>query len=337
MNQPLITNLPIVDLHCDLLVYLLEAPGADPAGTGDMGATIPYLQRGGVKLQVMAIYTDIRPGSSQRAWHQAQLYCSLLKDYGDYLHPISRQEHLQQVITSNKIGTMVALENASGLSEVGEPLDKAFERLEALEQKVGRIFYIGMTHHTENRFGGGNYSEAGLKDDGKALLDYISGRNIVIDLAHTSDAMAEDIFTYTEQRNLKIPIIASHSNFRRVWDHKRNLPDEFVQELIRRKGLIGMNFLRAFLNDSRPEALLEHLQYGIAQGAEDLLCFGADFFYTKDHPDQSRNPFYFPEHKNAGKYPALLAQLASSGLSAAQLRKISYENVYRFMHALLPV
>ena len=57
MKQPSVAQLPVFDLHCDLLAYLLEVPRADAAGTDDMGATIPYLQQGGVKLQVMAIYT----------------------------------------------------------------------------------------------------------------------------------------------------------------------------------------------------------------------------------------------------------------------------------------
>lgn len=336
MTQPSIINLPVFDMHCDLLSYLLEVPNADPAGTQDMGATIPYLQKGNVKLQVMAIYSDVRQGSSLKALHQAQRYCRLFKDYGDYLLPLSRQHHLQQLVTGSKIGALAAIENAAGLCEEDEPLDKAFERFDAIEHQVDRICYLGITHHTENRFGGGNYSKAGLKEDGKVLLDYLDGKNVAIDLAHTSDALAEGIFTYTEQRNLKIPILASHSNFREVWNHKRNLPKEFVQELIRRRGLIGINFLRAYVNNDKPEALLDHFRWGLEQGAEDLLCFGADFFYTKDFPDKSRHPFYFPEHEDAGKYPELLRTMANGGFSHTQLRKISHENAYNFIGRLLP-
>ncbi len=336
MQQKTITQLPIFDLHCDLLAYLLAVPGADPSGINDIGASIPYLQQGGVKLQVMAIYSDVSPGSSKRASAQAGHYVQLLKDYADYLLSIRSKDDLQQLVTGSKIGTIVAIENAAGLCEEEEPLDKTFERLDALEQKVGRIIYLGITHHTENRFGGGNYSDAGLKEDGKALLDYLDGRNIAIDLAHTSDALAMGIFNYTAQRNLKIPLLASHSNFRGVLDHKRNLPNEFVQELIRRRGLIGINFLRAYVNNERPDALLDHFIYGLEHGAEDLLCFGADFFYTKDFPDKSRFPFYFSEHENAGKYPMILAQLAERGLNQAQLRKISHANAYDFLNRLLP-
>ncbi|WP_224996706.1 dipeptidase [Cesiribacter sp. SM1] len=335
MKQPSVANLPVFDLHCDLLAYLREVPHADPAGTEDMGATIPYLQRGGVKLQVMAIYSDVRKGSVQKAWDQAQLYCRLMQDYADYLLPVTRREHLQQLATGSKIGTIVAIENAAGLCEEDEPLDKTFERLESIAAKVERIFYIGITHHTENRFGGGNYSEAGLKDDGKVLLEYLSGKNIAIDLAHTSDALAEGIFNYTAQRNLKVPLIASHSNFRKVWEHRRNLPEEFVQELIKRQGLIGINFLRAYVHEEDPQALQAHIMYGLEQGAEDLLSFGADFFYTRDMPDKSRIPFYFQEHENAGRYPQILQQLAEKGLSMEQLRKLSYGNAYRFLDDLM--
>jgi membrane dipeptidase len=336
MNHSIVHHWPVFDLHCDLLSYMLEVPQADPSGDTDMGASVFYLQQGGVKLQVMAIYSDVRPGSSQKAQDQARIYRQLLQDYADYLLPVCRQQDLQQLATGSKIGAIAAIENAAGLCEEDEPLDRAFERLDMLEKTLGRIFYIGITHHTENRFGGGNYSAAGLKDDGKALLEYLHGRNIAIDLAHTSDTLAQGIFDFTAQRNLDIPIIASHSNFRGVWDHVRNLPDEFVQELIRRKGLIGINFLRAYVDDERPEALLEHFRYGLDTGAEDLLCFGADFFYTRDFPDKSRHPFYFAEHANAGKYPRILQQLADAGLTQLQLRKIAYENVQRYMEGLLP-
>lgn len=325
-------KLPVFDLHCDLLAYLQAVPGADPAGLKDIGASLFYLQNGGVKLQVMAIYSDVRPGSSERALAQSQEYKNLISDYGDYLCPVHDLESLQAVTHGEKIGLVAAIENAAGFCEEDEPLKEGFAKLDKLIENTGRVLYIGMTHHTENRFGGGNFSEAGLKPDGEALLDYLHAKKIAIDLSHTSDALAEGIFNYTSKNKLDIPVIASHSNFRGVYDHKRNLPDEFVQEVIRRQGLIGMNFLRAYVHPTDPEALLEHIQYGLAQGAEDQLAFGADFFYVKDHPDyQNRVPFYFKEHENATKYAGILGALQARGVDEGQLRKLSYENAYNFI------
>ena len=325
---------PVFDLHCDLLSYLHSVPGADPAGLNDIGASLFYLQNGGVKLQLTAIYTAVSRGSSQAALLQSQLYKGLLRDYADYLMPVQDKESLEGVIRSEKIGLLAAIENAAGFCEEDDPLDKGFEKLEKLIENCGRILYISMTHHTENRFGGGNYSKAGLKGDGEALLDYLHGRQIAIDLSHTSDALGEGILNYTQKKGLNVPVIASHSNFRQVWDHKRNLPDEFVEEIIRRKGLIGINFLRAFVHNEKPEALEEHILYGLEKGAADNLCFGADFFYTKDHPDKSRIPFYFREHENATRYAGIFDRLREMGVGNEQLRKLSFGNACAFMQRL---
>ena len=327
-------KLPIIDLHCDLLSYLQSTPGADPAGVNDIGASLFYLQNGGVQLQVMAIYSDVRKGSTEGARTQAQIYKNLLNDYADYLTPVSGAEGLQGLAHGEKMGMIAAIENAAGFCEEDEPLEKGFEKLEELIGTTGPILYIGITHHTENRFGGGNFSEAGLKPDGEALLDYLNGRKIAIDLSHTSDALAEGVFNYTAKHGLEVPIIASHSNFRQVMNHKRNLPDEFVQEIVQRQGLIGMNFLRAYVDNERPGALEDHIRYGVEKGAGDALCFGADFFYTKDHPDKSRIPFYFHEHENATKYAGVLSRLSEKGMDEEQLRKLAFENAQSFMRRL---
>ena len=320
---------PVFDLHCDLLSYLAEVPNADPAGTGDMGATLPYLQKGNVKLQVMAIYADAEPGSTKRALKQVDAYRQLLRDYADYFTAIHSSRDIQQLTSGNKIGIIPAIENATGLCEPDEPIEKALERLNNYRKDIGPIAYIGITHHTENRFGGGNMSTAGLKDDGRHLLDHLDGQQIAIDLSHTSDALAEGIFEHVSKHNLKVDIIASHSNFREVWSHARNLPKEFVQEIIQRNGLIGMNFLRAYVDNNSPETLYKHIAFGFINGAEDVIAYGADYFYTKDHPDLSRRPFYFPEHENAEKYPKIQEQLQQQ-LTNEQLKKLSYGNVLRF-------
>ena len=125
--------------------------------------------------------------------------------------------------------------------------------MERIIDNVGNLFYIGLTHHLENRFGGGNFSKAGLKDDGKALLDYLDNKQIAVDFSHTSDALAYDILEYISKKNLKIPILASHSNYRPNFDHPRNLPDDIAKEIINQKGLIGLNFVRAFVNNKHSE------------------------------------------------------------------------------------
>jgi len=92
-----------------------------------------------------------------------------------------------------------------------------------------------------------------------------------------------------------------------------------------------MNLLRAFVHDTRPEALIDHIEYGIRQGFANHLAFGADYFYTKEHPDKSRIPFYFPEHEDARSYAAILENLEARGLSQESIEHLAHKNVTRFL------
>jgi membrane dipeptidase len=326
-------QIPIIDTHCDILSYLAKIPGAAADNAEEIACAIPLLQKGNVKMQVCAIYTDVKPGSRDLATKQAFKFREMLMTYSKDVVQADA-DFLNDMTLQSKIGLVAAIENAAGLAEEKEPVQEAFQQLDHLIKLTGRLAYISLTHHTENRFGGGNYTEGvGLKEDGKKLLDYISGKKIAIDLSHTSDLLAEGILNHIDSQQLDIPVIASHSNFRSLWNHKRNLTDEFAKEVVKRGGIIGINFLRAFLNTEKPEEIYEHILYGFYLGAEDQMCFGADFFYTKDFPDPTRHPFYFPNVENASKYPSILDKL-SGYLSIAQLEKLAYKNSQGFFKNL---
>lgn len=320
-------TLPIVDMHCDLLSYLATTPDADAMNTTDIGCAIPHLQKGHVKLQVLAMFTRAEPGSSEIGLQESAAYRNLLRDHGDKISPVNDVQALAGITESDKIGVVAAIENAAGFCEADDTLAKGFQKLEQMIANVGRILYVTMTHHTENRFGGGNMSDnVGLKPDGEALLDYLHSRKIAVDFSHTSDALAEGTLTYMTKHNLDIPVLASHSNFRAVYTQARNLPDEIAGEIMHRGGLISLNFIRDFLNPENPAALKDHLLHGLEIGAEDYLAFGADYFYPEGHPGK----YYFDAYKNAGEYQNIVAGLKSI-LTARQLERISFRNAADFI------
>jgi len=318
---------PIIDTHCDLLAYMAKVPGA-AADSRDIPCGIPYLQEGNVKLQVLAIYTDVRPESMQFASKQVDEFKKLVGEFQNEVC-LADRDFLASIDQEIKTGVVCAIENAAGLGNETADWTEIYTQLDNIIAATGRLAYISLTHHTENRFGGGNYTEVGLKDDGRKLLDYIDGKKIAIDLSHTSDLLAEGILEHLTTNGLDVPVIASHSNFRAIWEHRRNITDEFAKEIIHRKGIVGINFLRAFLDNAVPEKLFDHIKHGFAIGAEDSICFGADFFYTQDFPDKSRHPFYFPLAENASKYPSLLDSLGND-FSDIQLEKLAFKNCQRF-------
>ena len=321
---------PVIDLHCDLLAHMLNMPNPNPFKREGIGCSFPALAEGNVKLQVMAIFTATENGSTALALRQSEIFASLLAEYPNDCTLVHDINTLNQIAASSKLGMIAAIENASGFCEEDEPLKIGFERLERIITNTKRILYISFTHHAENRFGGGNNSVAGLKKDGGKLLQYLNGKKIAVDFSHASDALAQDILDYLSEYNLEVPILASHSNYRKVFNHVRNLSDNIAKEIIKRDGVIGVNFLRAFVNNKNSNALYQHMNYGINLGGFNSICFGADYFSTGNHPDPSRVPYYFEEHEDASCYPSIIEKI-SEQVSPEAIESISSKNVMRYL------
>lgn len=308
------------DLHCDLTAYLAEP---NTSADGDIRCSVSNLKNGNVKFQVMAFYSATKKGSVDEVKTQLSRYRDLLaRNDIDEFNPEKFSLH------NPKLSVIAAVENASGLCEEEMPIHLMRENLDNLLSNAD-LMYIGLTHHNENRFGGGNYSDIGLKDDGKQLLDYINHRKIGIDFSHTSDRLAYDVLNYIDQEDLEIPVLASHSNMRSVFAHPRNLPDELVKEIIRRDGLIGLNFVKYFVGEETAESIFKHIDYALQLGAENHLCFGADFFDDKVHPEQQKYPFFFEEMGDPSAY-SWINEKVSENYSEEIKSKISHQNVLNY-------
>ncbi|WP_332018569.1 dipeptidase [Kaistella sp.] len=312
-----------LDLHCDLTAYLLQ-PNSSP--TGDVRCSVDKLFAGHVKMQVMAFYSATAKGSVDEVRQQLKRYRSLLNLPGVY------EFYPEKAELQEGLGIIAAVENASGLCDEDQPIEDAFKNLDWLISQA-KIMYVGLTHHLENRFGGGNFTQTGLKDDGKRLIEYLDGRKIAVDLSHTSDQLAYGILNFIDQNNLDIPVLASHSNMRAVFDHNRNLPDELVTEIINRSGLIGLNFVKYFINPENHNEIYRHIEHAIKLGAEDHLCFGADFFDDKSHPEQYRYPFFFSEFGDSTAYSTINSRI-SELFSDEVKEKISHRNALSYFKRL---
>jgi len=302
---------PIFDLHGDLLLYLAkdsQRTAMDP----EVRCSLPQLKAGNVEFQVLPIATV-----SGIVEETAQLiaYLNLEKQCPDF------------------VARALAVENASGFCCEDEPLEQGLKRLDAWNAQGGPIFYISFTWNHENRFGGGAHTAVGLKPDGKVLLEHLHKRGMAVDLSHTSDALAHDIFNHIDAKGLDIPVIASHSNFRAICDVARNLPDELAKEVIARGGLLGMNVVRKFVGPNRVY-FAKQLEHGLKLGAENHLCLGADFFCMEDLPPELQVPpevGWFPGYDDASCYPALI-QLWEEQLKLGPevIKKICSINVHNY-------
>jgi len=323
-------NIPIVDLHCDLLCYLEKDKRRTPYDQAARCA-IPQLRQGYVKLQTMAIFTQTETHSSDKGLHQAHLYQELPQHYPKDIVHFSSHWNLQ----SPFIAILMAFENASGFCNEDEPLQEGFKRLKHVIHTIAKPLYMSLTWNTENRFGGGALTSVGLKTEGKLLLEELDQQNIAIDLSHASDALAYEIIDYIEGHRLNIPIMASHSNARSVTSVPRNLPNDIAQEIFRRGGIIGLNLYRHFIGETEDQ-LIKHFAHWLELGGENHLVSGSDFFYDADFPSTYRHgkEVFFRNYEDASCYGKLLSFLQRElKLSPSFLEKFAHQNALAFIYS----
>ncbi len=330
-------GLPILDLHCDLLSYLAGERGHTPHDP-QVHCSIPQLKGGGVRLQVLAIFAETGVDSIQRGLEQADIYKVLAVQHSPDFEAVQIADTLPTLLRGSRVGIVAAFENASGFCGEEEPIQTGLERLKMLFGKVGRPLYVSLTWNHENRFGGGALTGVGLKEDGKKLIELLASKQIAVDLSHASDQLAHDILTFVDSEAIPVSLIASHSNTRAGCDMLRNLPDELLSELFRREGVVGLNFVRAFVGPD-PDAFCKHVEHVIKLGGERSLVFGADFFYEQDTPSntygKSADGWFFPTFDSSACYGKLLELLRRRlSLSDDVIANIAYRNGVDFITRL---
>lgn len=202
----------------------------------------------------------------------------------------------------------------------------SLEDVSAAGRYAGQISSLGfrfamLTWNYENRYACGASADQrkGLTEEGKELAKHLIDQGIVLDISHLSDQGAEDMMTLTDA-----PIIASHSNVRSVCSHPRNLPESLIRELIRRRGLIGMNFFAPFVGENpQVEDLLRHMDAILNMGGEDVLALGGDL----DGCDGM-----FPGGMTGVEsVPVLRERMERGGFGAELIEKIFSENAENFI------
>jgi membrane dipeptidase len=146
---------------------------------------------------------------------------------------ITHREDLDRVLESwvdggdpdqRQVGMVLLIENAE---MVREPSEVGFW----YEQGV-RL--IGPAWHT-NRYTYSDKEPGPLTDLGRELLDEMRKYGIVLDLTHMSDEAARQALDHHQG-----PVIASHSNPRRVVPTDRMIPDDLIKGIAERGGMVGL-------------------------------------------------------------------------------------------------
>ncbi|MCC6676172.1 MAG: membrane dipeptidase [Phycisphaerales bacterium] len=111
------------------------------------------------------------------------------------------------------------------------------------------VVAIGLAWARQSRYAGGNSTETGLTDLGRAIIPEIDRAGVVHDCSHLSDRSLAELLDLAAG-----PVMASHSNCRALIgaDNQRHLTDAAIRAIAQRGGVIGLNLFSKFLIPGPP-------------------------------------------------------------------------------------
>ena len=268
----------VCDCHNDSILRI---------GCGEYGSLIsPYNVSSKHRfLQIFAIFNENGSGLCEEGVaenfgiDQKDLYgavlrfCDIYADtkYGSFTRCLSYDDVGKAALKGENCG-MLAVEGAGMVDTL--------EKLHALHEK--QVRFITLTWNFSNCIASGcavtgTDNDKGLTDYGREFVKECGRLGIAVDLSHASVNTMRDVLETAEG-----PVFATHSNFRAVCDHVRNLPDDVAEGIVEKGGFIGLNtylpFVRSGIGFDQydPEMLFDHIDHAIKKGFDKNLGFGFD-------------------------------------------------------------
>lgn len=308
----------LIDLHCDTLTAC-GASDARPNTLDDPKAdlSLSNLPRHVHWGQCYAIFIpDALTGNGAEDYyyaHQAS-FARQVKQFSARVAPCRTAGDMETAWTQGKAAAILTVENGSALGG-------KLERVDTLSQDGVKM--MTLTWNGSNEIGSGHASDQGLTSFGRAVIPRMEERGILVDVSHLNDTGFRDVLDVARK-----PFVASHSNARAVCSHKRNLTDDQIREMARRRCLIGLNYSDHFLREGGKASfddLLRHVEHFLTLGAEDCLALGSDFDGT------TLPPWLDSPKKAAGLYDRFL----QCGFSPALCDKLFFRNALAFFRVNL--
>lgn len=343
--QALHDRLVIGDWHADSLLW-----DRDILDRVDRGHTdVPRLLDGNVAVQVFTAVTKSPRGQNYqqnsreapdnitplfmgqlrpvRAWFslreralvQAEALADAAEAAPEQLRIIRTRGDLAVLLETRAQGQRVL--GALLGSEGAHPLEGDLANLDTLYEAGFRL--MGLTHFFDNELGGSLHGEggsgAGLSDFGRQVVAGMMAKGMVIDLAHASPQMVEDVLAIEGTR----PIL-SHTGIHSHCASQRNLDDALIQRIAAKGGVIGIGFWADVVCGGTPADIAGSIGAAIALVGEDHVSLGSDYDGSVDAPF------------DAAHLSALTQALMDAGLTEAQIAKVMGGNMMRYLAETLP-
>jgi membrane dipeptidase len=339
----------VVDGHNHLLVELTDRQSRDDSMTFEIFCA-PLLARGGVNVMMTTIGGD-NPCLTNLS--DLMLTGTLLNmdeifqevKTNKKLAICRNSEEIDRALREKKLAILLSMEGARPLQ--GRPcLDSP--ALLRIFQRLG-LSELQLVDNGRNWIGDGAgqvRTGSRLTPAGAEVIKEMNSLGMLIDVSHLNEEGFWDVIELSEA-----PIVASHSNARKICDQPRNLSDEQLKAISEKRGIVGIGFANFMVSKKKDPGLddvIDHIKYIADLTGTDCIGLGPDFMgqvsvypgrpgwlegvYTGNRTKQSKRPDGLSD---VSCFPRITQGLLESGFSEEETRKILGGNYLRLFKEVL--
>lgn len=335
-------SLAVADLHADALLW-----NRDLRRRGSWGhVDIPRLLEGQVAVQSFTVVTktprsmniEANTGDSDNITLLAILQRWPVRTWGSLAERAIYQAGKLRRLATGSEGRMSLIlwrDDLLGFldrRDSGEGSTAAFLGLEgthALEGDLGNVARLhqagfrmfGLTHFFDNEVGASAHgvSHGGLTPFGTRVLDRMDELGIVVDLAHASPALIDEVLARATR-----PVVVSHTGVKGTCDNQRNLDDRRLAAIAATGGVVGIGLWETALCGTSPADWARAVRHAVDVAGVDHVGLGSDW-------DGAVAAIV-----DASQTVHLIQALLEQGFAPADIEKIMGGNVIRVLLETLP-
>lgn len=266
----------------------------------------------------------------------------------DFVLHCLRADDVQRAHDEGRVAWVAAMEGAA-------MIENDLDRIDILHGFGLRS--LGITYSESNALGNGlkEDRDGGLTKFGRKAVERMNKVGLLIDCSHCGDQTTLDTVAWSEK-----PIVLSHIGARALWDSSRLAPDEVLEAVAAKGGVIGIECAphTTLTKKNRVhnlDAFMEHFEYVKALVGIDHVGFGPDTVYGDhvglhhtyaanlslkesrgaDKPDQEYEEVEYVEgleNPTEGSHN-IVRWLVREGYSDDDIAKVMGENAMRVMRA----
>ena len=309
----------IVDSHCDSI---------QKVDAGKFGIVNPYNYSTRMQqLQFVALFCTWPENSVEDCYRRAVRFLGhfslAMANESDRVLPVKTYADIEAAFAAGKHAALLTLEGGTGLKGSPEILRRFFH----CGARVCGLTWLHNDLGKSNRLEEGE-EDTGLTEIGRAMVEEGNRLGMIFDVSHLSDRSFWDLAELSAK-----PIIATHSNFRALCGHSRNLTDDMAREIFRQDGMIGLNLCPSFVHDDPEkrtvEQLFAHLDHCLSLGGEDHIGFGCDIDGIGHH-------YPAPLDESCSVHDRLIDFMLTHNYSETLVEKVAGGNYLRFLKQYLP-